>query len=57
MAKQIFLKKKYKKKLELPNSDLVHKFGIYLPNHANQTVNDTKLISKEFKKIAKVKLV
>ena len=57
IAKQIFWKKNYKKKLELPNSDLVHKFGIYLPNHANQTVNDTKLISKEFKKIAKVKLV
>tara|TARA_B100001057_G_scaffold487053_1_gene569170 strand:- start:6781 stop:7956 length:1176 start_codon:yes stop_codon:yes gene_type:complete len=57
IAKQIFWKKNFKSKMKLPNSDLVHKFGIYLPNHANQTVNDTKLISKEFKKIAEIKSI
>lgn len=57
IAKQLFWKRNYKKKLKLPNSDLIHKFGIYLPNHANQSIEDTKFISKEFKKIAKIKLV
>lgn len=56
IARQLFWKKN-NKKINLPNADIIHKYGIYLPNHANQTVEDTKYICKEFKKVAQIKLV
>ncbi len=56
IAKQPFWKNMHKKH-NLPNANLIHQNGIYLPNHANQKVNDIKFICKEFKKVAKVKLV
>jgi len=56
IAQQLFWKKN-NKKTNLPNADIIHKYGIYLPNHANQTVEDTKYICKEFKKVAQIKLV
>ena len=49
--------KRYKQESILPKAKLIHKYGIYFPNHANQTLEDTKFICKEFKKIAKPKFV
>ncbi len=49
--------KRYKQESILPKAKLIHKYGIYLPNHANQTLEDTKFICKEFKKVAKPKFV
>ena len=56
IAKQLFWKKN-NKKTNLPKADIIHKHGIYLPNHANQTEEDTKFICKEFKEVAQVKLL
>ena len=36
IAKQLFWKKKYKKFRIKKDKDLVHKFGIYLPNHLSK---------------------
>jgi CDP-6-deoxy-D-xylo-4-hexulose-3-dehydrase len=56
IGEQPFWKKK-NKKAKLPNADVIHQYGIYLPNHANQSTDDTKFICKEFKKVAKVKSI
>ena len=56
IAKQLFWKKN-NKKTNLPKADIIHKYGIYLPNHANQTEEDTKYISKELKEVAQIKLL
>jgi len=56
ISNHLFCKKNYKKN-KLPNVDIIHKYGIYLPNHSNQTIKDIKFITKEFKKVAKVKLL
>ena len=37
-----------------PNANLIHDFGIYLPNHANLKIKDIIYISKEFMKKAKI---
>ena len=53
MAQQPFL---YKKKLSfqnLSNSNFIHKYGIYLPNHYNLGNEDVDFIANEFKKKAK----
>ncbi|MDA0996374.1 MAG: aminotransferase class V-fold PLP-dependent enzyme [Proteobacteria bacterium] len=36
----------------LKNADIVHDFGLYLPNHYNLTKNDIFFISQKFKEIA-----
>lgn len=36
----------------LKNADIVHEFGLYLPNHYNLSSNDIFFISKKFKEIA-----
>ena len=35
------------------NANFVDKFGIYLPNHANLSIQDIDLVTKKFLKIAK----
>ena len=43
------------KKFDNPNlkyADIVHDYGIYLPNHANLSINDIKFICECFKEIA-----
>jgi CDP-6-deoxy-D-xylo-4-hexulose-3-dehydrase len=41
------------KTCKLKNADIIHKYGIYLPNHQNMTVHDIKYICKKFLEIAK----
>ena len=43
--------KKYGK-LNLPNADIVHEYGIYLPNHASLNELDIKYICEKFNEIA-----
>jgi CDP-6-deoxy-D-xylo-4-hexulose-3-dehydrase len=43
--------KKYGK-LNLPNADIVHEYGIYLPNHASLNDSDVKYICEKFNEIA-----
>lgn len=53
MAQQPFM---YKNKLSfqnLLNSNFIHKYGIYLPNHYNLKNKDVDFITNEFKKKAK----
>ena len=44
--------KKYNKQKNLPNADLIHNHGIYLPIHFNLKDEDVKFVCKIFKKIA-----
>ncbi|OHE73896.1 MAG: aminotransferase DegT [Verrucomicrobia bacterium GWC2_42_7] len=39
----------------LPMANIVHEFGLYLPNHARLTPEEIKYISDELKKVAKFK--
>jgi CDP-6-deoxy-D-xylo-4-hexulose-3-dehydrase len=39
-------------KLNLPNADIVHEYGIYLPNHASLNELDIKYICEKFNEIA-----
>ncbi len=52
IASQPFWKKKYNRNNKLPNADIIHNYGIYLPNHANQKIKDINFICNEFKKVA-----
>jgi len=36
----------------LKNADIIHEFGLYLPNHYNLSKNDIFFISQKFKEIA-----
>lgn len=45
--------KKTKKKQKFPYAELIHNYGIYLPNHSNLKKNDIIFICKEFIKKAK----
>ena len=40
------------KKTQLKNADIVHDYGIYLPNHDKLKISDIKFICSVFKKIA-----
>jgi CDP-6-deoxy-D-xylo-4-hexulose-3-dehydrase len=40
----------------LPMADIVHDYGLYLPNHANLVADDIAYICDKFKKIAKPKI-
>ena len=54
IAKQPFMKGKYlNSKDNFSNANFVDKFGIYLPNHANLSIQDIDLVTKKFLKIAK----
>ena len=55
IARQPVWLKNYGSKKDLPNSDIVHDFGIYLPNHANLTLKEINFITTIFKKIARPK--
>lgn len=52
MGQQPFMRSKQIIKQKLPNASLIDKHGIYLPNHANLSVEDIDVISNQFKKIA-----
>lgn len=52
IADQIFWKK-ISKKQKFPNAELIHKYGLYLPNHAKLAKEKIIYISKEFLKKAK----
>ena len=45
--------KKLKKQQKFPNAELIHEYGLYLPNHSNLKKNDIIYICKEFMKKAK----
>tara|TARA_B100001057_G_scaffold500609_1_gene616647 strand:+ start:1142 stop:2338 length:1197 start_codon:yes stop_codon:yes gene_type:complete len=53
ISKQLFWRKLGNKQV-FPNANLIHDFGIYLPNHANLKIKDIIYISKEFMKKAKI---
>ena len=53
IGQQPFWKNRLSKKNKLPNADFVDKYGLYLPNHANLSVNDIDFICKHFIKYAK----
>ena len=53
IADQIFWKK-FSKKQKFPNAELIHKHGLYLPNHAKLVKEKIIYISKEFLKKAKI---
>ena len=53
MGQQPFWKKKFVNQKKLSNAKFVHKYGLYLPNHANMNQFDIDYISKCFKSVAK----
>ena len=53
MGQQPFWNKKFSNKQRLINAEFVHKYGLYLPNHANLNNSDIDYISRCFKSIAK----
>ena len=53
MGQQPFWKKKFVNQKPLRNANFVHKYGLYLPNHANISKLDIDYIVKCFKSIAK----
>ncbi len=52
MGDQPFIKKKYLNNVSLKNAQFVDKYGLYLPNHANLSINDINYITKKFLSIA-----
>ena len=52
MGDQPFIKKKYLNNVSLKNAKFVDKYGLYLPNHANLSINDINYITKKFLSIA-----
>ena len=53
VGQQPFWKKKFINQKKLSNAKFVHKYGLYLPNHANINQFDIDHISKCFKSVAK----
>ena len=53
MGQQPFWKNSLSKKNKLPNAEFIDKYGLYLPNHANLSLEDIDFISKHFSKSAK----
>lgn len=39
----------------LPQADIVHDFGIYLPNHHNLSIDDVNFVCEKFKEVAQPK--
>ena len=52
MGDQPFIKKKYLNNVSLKNAQFVDKYGLYLPNHANLSLNDINYVTKKFLSIA-----
>ena len=52
IGQQPFIKKNIKRVLNLDNAKFVDKYGIYLPNHTNLSLQDIDFISKKFLNIA-----
>ena len=52
IGQQPFWKKNFINQKKLPNASFVHRYGLYLPNHANINKLDIDYISKCFKFIA-----
>ena len=52
ISDQLFWKK-FSKKQKFHNAELIHKYGLYLPNHAKLNKKDIIYISKEFLRKAK----
>ena len=48
MGQQPFWKKKTNTKNSLPNAEFINKYGLYLPNHANLSIEDIDFICKNF---------
>lgn len=38
--------------LSLPNADIVHQYGIYLPNHSNMSIDDVDYVCEVFNQVA-----
>ena len=53
ISNQLFWKK-LKKKQKFPTAELIHDYGLYLPNHSNLKKNDIIYICKEFMEKAKI---
>ena len=54
MSNQLFWKKLKKKQKRFYNAELIHKYGLYLPNHGNLNKKDIIYICEEFSKKAKI---
>ena len=52
IGQQPFIKKNIKRIFNLENAKFVDKYGIYLPNHTNLSLQDIDFISKKFLSIA-----
>ena len=52
MGEQPFIKKKHFNSFNLKNAEFVDKYGLYLPNHANLSLNDINFVTKKFLSIA-----
>ena len=52
IGQQPFIKKNIKRVFNLDNAKFVDKYGIYLPNHTNLSLQDIDFISKKFSNIA-----
>ena len=52
IGQQPFIKKNIKRVFNLDNAKFVDKYGIYLPNHTNLSLQDIDFISKKFLNIA-----
>ena len=52
IGQQPFIKKNIKRIFNLDNAKFVDKYGIYLPNHTNLSLQDIDFISKKFSNIA-----
>ncbi|MEP1327355.1 DegT/DnrJ/EryC1/StrS family aminotransferase [Pseudophaeobacter sp.] len=52
IARHPFWVRKYGEQV-LPTADLIHDFGIYLPNHHNLTANDIARVTTVFKSVAR----
>ena len=47
MGDQPFIKKKHLNSFSLKNAKFVDKYGLYLPNHANLSLNDINYVTKK----------
>jgi len=50
-----FWVRKMGRETRLPNADVVHDYGLYLPNHCNLSVGDIRHVARNFKDVAKPK--
>ena len=53
MARQPFYIARYGSGIELNNADIIHKFGMYIPNNHRMTSTDIEFISNVVNKFAR----